>query len=191
MVRTLALVAASLIFGLQIGAFAAEKVKITSPTADTEVRSPLRIEWSPNRLMTVEIRHDDEVEPLTKQINQPSGKKYVIAKPGRTEIKIWVEGASEPSDVIWVNVKEKSSADIQITQPAEDTLVKTDFKLSWQPANKKLTVGFYQNEALLMKIKNVPSGQEFTLGKPGKTEIKVWVEGEAESAESVWVAVAK
>lgn len=73
-----------------------------------EVENEVEITWEPsNCIMVVQSYEVDNPDPIEEYRDVTSGTKLKIGEPGSglTEIKIWVEGFSVPSDNIWVCIK--------------------------------------------------------------------------------------
>jgi len=88
--------------------------KISSPLGSSNrqdaltycVKNNVAVTWAPpNCVMTIEYYQNNRLQK--KYYNMVSSSKINIGEPnsGETEIKIWREGSSVPSDSIWVWVR--------------------------------------------------------------------------------------
>lgn len=63
------------------------------------------------------------------------------------------------------------------------------FTISWEPADCRMTVEYYQNDQLQNKLFDVTSGTSINISNPGETEIKIWEQGNNIPSDSMWVSV--
>ena len=88
--------------------------KINSPAVDTPIHTKqVEIRWDrPSCQMDVQYYQEGKLIYDTKEHEGfvDSGYKLSIAKPGRTEIKIWAQGAgSVQTDSVWVLIANDAS----------------------------------------------------------------------------------
>ena len=79
--------------------------QITTPAANQVVASPITVRWTPDtcRMVLQFYQNDRLIRELGKESGVDSGTAVSIP-PGRTLIKIWVPGASVPSNEVWIKV---------------------------------------------------------------------------------------
>jgi len=167
------------------GTAADDATRITEPRKDTRVESPVVLEWKPaGQRMTIEFYQAGAL--LKKLKDQRSGEAYQIP-PGMTEAKIWVEGESLPTDSVWFTATEASRG--QLIRPAKNATLESPLRIEWRPKDQLMTVELYQDGRLIEKRANQKSGCRIPVETPGRTEVKIWVEGETKPRDSRWVTV--
>jgi hypothetical protein len=113
------------------------------------------------------------------------------------EVKIWVSGASDPSDNIHIKLPKPASlpcSQATIKSPVGAKVSATapqiqNTAISWEPASCYMIVQVLQGNALKAELNPVQSGTINTqsLGLKGLTEIKILMVGAGEPSDIVFV----
>ena len=82
--------------------------EIASPVHSQTVESPITVCWRPEcGEMVVQLYRDGEL--IIEKTDARSGDPFEIAGEGEVEVKIWVPGAADPTDSLWVHLIDDDS----------------------------------------------------------------------------------
>ena len=163
--------------------------QILVPQNGQAIVSPFTVRWLPDVTpMTVQIYQQETL--IEEYPDSPCGVEIEVDEPGSTEIKIWKSGAEEPSDAVTVSVSDDpQSLSWEIASPVHNQTVESPITVCWRPECGEMVVQFYRDYDLIAEKKDARSGDQFEISGEGEVEVKIWVPGASEPADSLWVHV--